>query len=65
MFRTIFSPSSGSQVYNVALVILLLLRLLSAGLDEKGTSHPGPQTFALKVKEVLLPHLTLGLLIMG
>jgi hypothetical protein len=27
MFRTYFSPSSGGQVYNVAMVLLLLKRL--------------------------------------
>jgi hypothetical protein len=28
-------------------------------------SHPGPQTIALKVKEVPLQHYTLGILMMG
>jgi hypothetical protein len=31
MFRAILSPSSGGQVYNVAMVLLLLFKRLSAG----------------------------------
>jgi hypothetical protein len=34
-FGLIFSPSSGGQVCNVAMVILLLLKRLSAGLDKR------------------------------
>jgi hypothetical protein len=54
MFRAHFSPSSGGKVYNVAMVVILLLKRMSAGLDEKfiiilarrqsRTSHPSPQT---------------------
>jgi hypothetical protein len=33
-FGVICSPSSGGQVYNVAVVLDLLVRRLSAGLDE-------------------------------
>jgi hypothetical protein len=66
MFQAIISPSSGDQVYNVAMVLLLLSKRLSAGLDEKEPpSHPDPLTVALKVKEVPLPHYTFGLLMMG
>jgi hypothetical protein len=39
VFRAHFSPSSGDQVYNVAMVLGLLLKRLSAG----------PRTVALKV----------------
>jgi hypothetical protein len=42
MFRAIFSPSSGDQVHNVAMVLVLLLKRLSVGLGEKGSSLPGP-----------------------
>jgi hypothetical protein len=35
MFRAIFSPSAGGQLYNVAMVLLLLLKRLSAGLVGK------------------------------
>jgi hypothetical protein len=42
-------------VYNVVMVPVLLLKRLSAG----------PHTVALKVKQIPLPHYTLGLLMMG
>jgi hypothetical protein len=35
MFGVHFSPSSGGQIYNVAMVLDLLVRRLSAGLDKK------------------------------
>jgi hypothetical protein len=34
-FRPVWSPSSGGQVYNVAMVLVLLLERLSVVLDEK------------------------------
>jgi hypothetical protein len=58
-FGLIFSPLSGGQVYNVAMVLLLILKRLSAGLDTD------PKTVDLEVKQVPLPHYTLGLLMMG
>jgi hypothetical protein len=54
-FGLIFSPSSGGQVYNMAMVLILLLKRLSAG----------PQTVTLTLKQVPLPHYTLGPLMMG
>jgi hypothetical protein len=38
-FRATLSPSSRGQVYNVAMVLVLLLKRIP--------SHPGPQTVAL------------------
>jgi hypothetical protein len=55
MFLVIFSTSSGGQVHNVAIVLILLSKRLSAGL----------QIDALKVKTVPLPHYILALMMMG
>jgi hypothetical protein len=63
-FELIFSPSSGGQVYNVAMVLLLLLKRLSAGLDEKELPIQARRV-TLKVKEVPLSHYTLALQMMG
>jgi hypothetical protein len=37
-FGLICSPSSGGQVYNVAMVLLLLLQRLSAGLESNNST---------------------------
>jgi hypothetical protein len=37
-------------VYSVAMVLVLLLKQLSEGLDKKKTSYPGPRTVELTSK---------------
>jgi hypothetical protein len=44
---------------------LFYFKLSVCGPGSEGTFLPGPQTVALKVKEITLPHYILVLLMMG
>jgi hypothetical protein len=50
MLRAIFSPSSRGQVCNVAVVIFLRIKRLSAGLDEKELISSRPADSRCKSK---------------